>query len=331
MSHRKWFATAAFALAVGLAGNPTVHASQKWDFALAYPPGNFMVKSAERFAAEVEKATDGAVKITVHPGGALGYKGPEMLGVIRDGLVPMGSMLLNQQVGVEPFFGIESVPYLVSGFTEIRAMQLFARPIYDELAAKHNQKILYLLPWPGQNVHAKSQLTKMADFKSLKIRTVDRNGSEFFSKLGAVAVQMPWGEVVPSLASGAINAVTTSSSSGVDGKFWEFLGYFNQINWQSNSDMVTVNLNRWRSLTEAQRNAIETVARRLEAEFWATAIAEDEEKIKVLQKGGMKVVQPTPELKAELQETARGSWDEFATRVPRAKPVIENYRRMVGK
>lgn len=329
LTHRATLAgvTVAIALGTGL----QAEAKTTWDLPLAWPIGNFHVENAKIFAEKVAEVTDGEVEIIVHPGGALGYKGPEMLAAVRDGLVPIGDVLLNQQVGEEPFFGIESVPYLASGFVEVRALQTFSRPVYEDLAEQHNQKILYMVPWPGQNVYSQWEITNLDDLEGLKIRTVDQNGTEFFGKLGASPTQLPWGEVVPSLASGAINGVTTSSSSGVDGKFWEFLSHCNQFHWQSASNMVNVNLDAWNALSLEHRQAIEDLARELEAQFWETAIDEDETKLATLDENGMQITEPNPELRADLIEIAQESWAEFIERAPRAEPVIAAYRKMVGK
>ncbi len=306
-------------------------AAETWDLPLAWPLGNFHVTNAQIFADKVKEVTKGEVQITIHPGGSLGYKGPEMLGAIRDGLVPVGDVLLNQQVGEEAFFGIESVPYLASGYVELRALQTFSRPVYERLARKHNQKILYMVPWPGQNVYSKWKIEKIDNLKGLKIRTVDRLGTDFFEKLGASPTQLPWGEVVPSLASGAINGVTTSSSSGVDGKFWEFLSHVNTFHWQSASNMVNVNLDAWNRLSPKHQQAIEALASQLEAQFWEASIDEDETKMATLSKNGVTITRPTPELRARLISTAEGMWKDFTANVPEAGPVIKAYRKMAGK
>lgn len=321
----------AMAFAATMAVSSLALAVEKWDLPLAWPLGNFHVKNAQVFADEVRRVTDGEVDITIQPGGALGYKGPEMLGVVRDGLVPIGDVLLNQQVGEEPFLGIESVPYLASGFAEVRVLQTFSRPVYEKLAKKHNQKILYIVPWPGQNVYSKTEINVLDDLKGLKIRTVDKNGTDFFGKLGASPTQLPWGEVVPSLASGAINGVTTSSSSGVDGKFWEFLKYCNQFHWQSASNMVNVNLDAWNRLKPEHQEAIEALARELEAKFWEAAINEDEAKLAILSENGVEVSAPNPELRGALVAVAEEMWGDFVERVPEAGPVITAYRKMIGK
>jgi TRAP-type C4-dicarboxylate transport system substrate-binding protein len=307
------------------------HAATTWDLPLAWPAGNFHVKNAERLADEVEKATGGEVVINIHPGGALGFKGPEMLKAVRDGLVPIADILLNQQVGDAPFYGIESLPYLASGYEETKKFQEFARPVYEEIAERFNQKILYMVPWPGQGVYAKHQIETLDDLEGLQMRVVDKNGLEFFTRLGAAPRQLPWGEVVPGLASGALEGVTTSSSSGVDGKFWEFLCCLNRFNWQSSSNMVNVNLDAWNALPAEHREAIEAVATKLEPEFWDVSRKEDEENLQTLADHGMKITSPTPELKEKLLEAAKPMWEEFMQEVPEARPVIEAYRAEVGK
>ncbi|MEM0909155.1 MAG: TRAP transporter substrate-binding protein, partial [Pseudomonadota bacterium] len=243
-----------------------------------------------------------------------------------------GDILLNQQVGEAPFLGIESVPYLASGYDEIKALHEFSRPVYDEIAADFNQKILYMVPWPGQGVYTDEEIVSLDDLEGKSIRVVDKNGLDYMNRLGAAPRQMPWGEVVPALASGAIQGVTTSSSSGVDGKFWEFMGYLNRFNWQSASNMVTVNLDAWNALTEEQRAAIEKVAQELEAEFWDVSRNEDTEKLKTLADNGMKVTEPSPELREQLLAEATPMWDAFIAEAgDRAAEVIAAYREKTGK
>jgi TRAP-type C4-dicarboxylate transport system substrate-binding protein len=141
---------------------------------------------------------------------------------------------------------------------------------------------------------------------------------------------MPWGEVVPALAAGTISGVTTSSSSGVDGAFWEFMKYMSTVNWQASSNLVTVNLDAWNALPEEQRNAIEQAAAELEAQFWMNSINEDAKKIATLRENGMNVQAPSPAFKAEMMEKARPLWDAFMQRVPDSRPYIEDYLKARG-
>lgn len=312
-------------------GALTAQAATNWDMSVVWPEGNFHTQNAMDFADKVKEVTDGEVQITVHPGGALGIKGPEGMVAVQDGLVPIADILLNQQVGEAPFLGIESVPYLAPSADELKILQKHARPVYEEIAKKYNQKILFIVPWPGQALYSNRPVDSREEIAGLKMRVVDKNGHEFFSKLGAAPLQLPWGEVVPALAAGTIEGVTTSSSSGVDGKFWEFLGYMNRLNWQSASNMVNVNLDAWNALEPEHQAAIEKLAKEMEPEFWERSRKEDETKLETLADNGIKIIEPAPAFKQELLETAEPMWNDFMERVPEAKPVIEAYRADQGK
>ena len=61
-------------------------AKTKWDMHLNYPAGNFHSQGAQRFADRVAEATNGELTIVLHPGAALGFKGPELLRAVAEGL-----------------------------------------------------------------------------------------------------------------------------------------------------------------------------------------------------------------------------------------------------
>lgn len=292
---------------------------------VVWPEGNFHTQNALAFAEAVKEATEGEVVITVHSGGALGIKGPEGMAAVRDGLVPIADILLNQQVGEAPILGIETLPYLAPTMPDLALLHKFYRPKLEEVAESMNQKLLYLVPWPGQAVFAPNPINSLDDIKGLTIRVVDANGSSFFEALGATPVQMPWGEVVPSLAAGTIKGVTTSSSSGVDGAFWEFTKHMSTFNWQASSNAVMVNLDAWNALEPETRAAIEATAARMEGQFWLNSKAEDAKKLAILQEHGIEITQPSPELRAALLEKAKPLWDDFKARVPDAAPYVDAY------
>ncbi len=317
--------TYALAGLVALTMAGPVVAQTSWDMSVVWPEGNFHTRNAQAFADRVGEVTDGNVQITVHSGGALGIKGPEGMAAVRDGIVPIADILMSQQVGENPALGIEALPFLAPSMQDLALLHKLYRPMIDKIAAEMNQKLLYMTPWPGQAVYSPDPIETLADMAGLKIRVVDANGHDFFAALGAAPVQMPWGEVVPSLAAGTINGVTTSSSSGVDGAFWEFLDNMSTFNWQASSNIVTVNLDEWSALDPEDQAAIEAAAADLEGQFWLNSRAEDAAKIAVLQEHGMTVAAPSAELRAELLQKATPLWDAYKARVPDAASVIDAY------
>ncbi len=77
-------------------------APAKWVANSVWPPNNHHSVGLNDFAKRAKEATKGKVEITVQTGGALGYKGPELLKVVRDGLVPMSDILASGVAGDEP-------------------------------------------------------------------------------------------------------------------------------------------------------------------------------------------------------------------------------------
>lgn len=314
----------------GLLLSTAALAETRWDMSVVWPEGNFHTQNAMAFAEAVSETTDGEVMITVHSGGALGIKGPEGMAAVRDGLVPIADILMSQQVGENPALGVETLPFLAPTLPDLALLHKFYRPMIEDIAEGMNQKLLYMVPWPGQAVYSPDKIDTMEDLQGLTIRVVDANGDAFFNALGAAPLQMPWGEVVPSLAAGTIKGVTTSSSSGVDGAFWEFMDNMSTFNWQASSNIVTVNLDAWTALDAEDQAAIEAAAAGLEGSFWMNSAQEDVAKIATLEENGMTVSAPSPELKADLIEAARPLWDAFKERVPEAAPVIDSYLAVRG-
>src|SRR5262245_14996854 len=312
----------AAALAVGAGG---ARAQVKWDLSTVWPDGNFHTQNAKRFAEEVKKATGGTVDITVKAGGQLGFKGPEHLRAVRDGLVPMADVLNIQQIGDEPMMGTESIPFLVGTPDELKVLHKFLRPEYEKIAAKNNQKILYMVPWPTQYLHLKVKVDTLDGLKNIKIRVPDKNAQDMVAAVGMAPVLIPWGETIPALASGAVSGVSTSAVSGVDGKFWEFLKYIYPTNHTWSCQIVTVNLDSWGKLKPDQQKAIEELGKKVEPEFWAASLKADEDSLKRLKEGGMEVV-PVPEaMMKDFRGRTAPLLDAFIKRVPASEKPVKAY------
>jgi TRAP-type C4-dicarboxylate transport system substrate-binding protein len=320
------------ALAVAAPAIGQAQAPLKMDLSTVWPDGNFHTKNCKQFAEEVGKVTNGAVQITVHSGGSLGYKGPEHLNAVRDGLVPMADILNIQQVGDAPLLGIEGVPFLVGNADELKVLQKYARPEFDKIATKFNQKILYTVPWPTQYIHCNVKTDTLDGLKGLKIRVPDRQAGDMVNLLGMAAVQIPWGETVPALASGAVVGVSTSSVSGVDGKFWEFLKVFYKTNHVWSSQIVTINLDFWKKISPANQQAIVDLAAKLQPAFWNVSVEADQTSAKRMIEGGMQMLEVPPAMLKDMRTRTASLEEAFIGRAgPAAREIIVAYKKELGR
>ncbi|KAA0256988.1 TRAP transporter substrate-binding protein [Deferribacter autotrophicus] len=298
----------------------------KLDLNAIYGATSFHTQGAMEFAKLVEKYSNGSVKIIVHPGGSLGFKGPELLKAVKDAQVPMSDILMGVVAGSEHVFGISSLPRLVSNFKEARALYEDCKPLYEKAALKWNQKFLYAAPWPPSGLVTKKEIKSVADLKGLKTRTYDKNGAKFLRELGGSPVSMPWGEVYSSLRTGVIDSVLTSTESAKNGKFWEVLKYFTNIYYAFPLNMVTINLDYWKSLSKDQQKAILKAAKEIEEKQWKNSEERYFSAAEILKKHGMVINDPTPELVKAMDKAAKKIIEEFMKKAKgKERKVLEKY------
>jgi len=307
------------------------HAENKWDLSTAWGADNFHAQNAMKFADAIREATDGSVDITVHLSGEIGVKITEKLSAVENGIVQMADMLLFLQAGEAPLLGIDTLPYLIQGQDEMKTWLEVAGAHYDEIFAKHNQKVLYYVPWPSPGIYTKNAVVSAEDIAGKRIRAFNATSFEFLEKLGAAPVELPFGELAAAVAAGTVDGAATSTSTGVNSKLYQFTQHFNPLNWSTSPDAVTVNLDAWNALTDEERSTIEDLATKMEAEFWAVSADEDSSKTTVLVENGMTVSNADESLKAKMADAGKSMWAAFFEKVPEAEALVKDYSAKVGK
>ncbi|MGA6924746.1 MAG: TRAP transporter substrate-binding protein [Desulfosarcina sp.] len=301
-------------------------AKTTWNANSVWPPNNHNTIGLEEFASKVKDATGGELEIVVNAGGALGYKGPELLKAVRDGLVPVSDMLISGVAGDEKVFQIVTLPFLVEGFQELRLLLDTARPYFDEVAAKWGQKILYIAPWPGAGLWAKRKIVSVDEMAGLKTRTYDKNGALVVEAVGGTPYALPFSEVYSSLATGLIDSVITSTPTGVDGKFWEVLNYYHPLNITIATDMVNVNLRAFKKLDKQTQETLVRLGKEMEDIMWEKVAKLDKEKEAICNQNGIETVPPSKELLKDLKnvtEEIRSEWLKDAP--PMARKIYEEF------
>ena len=290
-----WTLTIVLVVAAAFLATPCL-AKTTWNANSVWPPKNNHSVGLTEFAEKVKTATNGELELMVSSGGALGYKGPELLKVVRDGLVPVSDMLISGVAGDEKLFQIVTLPFLVRDFKELKMLIDISRPYFDKTAEKWKQKILYIAPWPGAGLWTKKKVTTLADLKGLKTRTYDKNGALVMEAVGATPLALPFSEVYTSLQTGVIDSVMTSSPTAVDAKFWEVLKYFEPLNITIATNMVTVNLKAFEKLPKAQQDALVKAGKEMEKSHVGARRKWDEDMVAISNKNGIETVAPSKKM-----------------------------------
>jgi TRAP-type C4-dicarboxylate transport system substrate-binding protein len=298
-----------------------------------WPDDNFISQGLREFSQKVKEATGGKVELDVNTGGALGYKGPELLKTVRDDLVPVSDIFTSELAGDEPLFAITTVPFLIRDYEEGKIFNEVARPYFSKVAEeKWNQKILYSEPWPYAGFWTKNKVESLADMKGMKMRTYDENGARVVEAAGGTPHPLPFSEVYSSLATGVIDSVLTSSPTAVDGKFWEVLKYYVPTNVTAGYSLVTINLDEFNKLDKETQEAILKVGEEMDKKMWDNVVKQDGEKLDIVKEKGITVLQPSDQFLDDLSKIGdeiRDNWLKDAP--PEAKELIDKFNEKVGR
>ena len=305
---------------------PAFAATFKMDLHASYGADSIHTQGAIQFADLVRSYSNGTVDITVYPGGSLGFKDPELLKVVKDGQVPMADILMGVVAGSEPVFGVSSLPRLVPDFAAAHKLYKNCRPLYEQAASRWNQKLLYAAPWPPSGLVTRKVVASKADLADLRTRTYDKNSAEFLRILGVTPVSLPWEDVHSALSSGMINSVLTSAESTRNSKLWEFLGTFKPINYAFPLNMLTINLDSWKSLDQVQRDALLKAAAEVESVQWAGSRQLYLYSLKMIKENGIVVSNVSIEFVADLDQAAAQLIDEYQKEASKeVQAVLEKY------
>ncbi|MBU2489080.1 MAG: TRAP transporter substrate-binding protein [Proteobacteria bacterium] len=170
-------------------------------FSIFFPPTHAQAKAAEGWAREVEKRTNGAVKITTFPGGTL-TKAPDVYDGVVQGISDIGNSCFAYTRGRFPIMAAVDLPMGYSnGMVASQVANAFAEG--DAKSELSDVKVLYVHAHGPGLLHTLKPVRTLEDLKGMKIRATGLS-AKVVEALGAVPVAMPQPETYGALKKGVV-------------------------------------------------------------------------------------------------------------------------------
>jgi TRAP-type C4-dicarboxylate transport system substrate-binding protein len=282
---RRSLTTFALAASLVLATSAT-WAQTKWDLPAAYPASNFHTENLTQFAKDVDTATGGKLKITVHANASL-FKAPEIKRAVQSGQAQIGEILLANFANESPIYALDGVPFLATGYADARKLYEASQPAMDKLLAAQGLKMLYAVAWPPQGIFSKREVASVADLRGIKWRAYSPATAKIAELIGAQPVQIQQAELSQAMATGVIESYMSSVSTGYDTKTYESIkNYYDTQAWLP-KNAVLVNLKAFNALDAATQAAVTKAAAEAQARGWKTSQEKTEEYKRLLTGKGM--------------------------------------------
>jgi len=280
-----------------------------------FPPAStFPCVQMERWKEEVEKRTEGAVRINTFPGGTLlGAK--NMFDGVVAGQADIGCFAMSYHPGRFPVVEAIDLPL---GWPNATVASLSLLDLYEKYRPESFEKVkvLTMFTCPPANIMSIDPVRTLEDLKGMEIRAAG-TGVKVFELLGASPIGMPQSDVPDALHKKVIKGMASSLEVMKDFNYAEYCRYITMTNLQVVTFAVVMNLDRWEALPADVKKVLDGL-RREQAEWTGRYVDEhvDEAVEWSKEKYDVEVIEFGPGEKAEMKK--------------RLGPLVDGYIQRAG-
>jgi TRAP-type C4-dicarboxylate transport system substrate-binding protein len=302
-------------------------AQTKWDLPAAYPASNFHTENLVQFAADVDKASGGKLKIQVHANASL-FKAPEIKRAVQSGQAPIGEILLVNFENENPLFGVDGIPFLATGYKDSFKLYQASRPALEKLLASQGMMLLYTVAWPPQGIYVKRPINSVADMRGIKWRAYSPSTAKIAELIGAQPVTVQAAELSQALATGVVESYMSSGSTGYDSKTYEHIKYWYDTQAWLPKNALIVNKRAFDALDKSTQDAVLKAAKDAETRGWKISEEKNDWYKKALAEKGMNIVKPSDKLTADMKQVGGTMLNDWLKKAGAdGQAIVETFRK----
>lgn len=225
--------------------------------------------------SEIGSLSGGRISATIRPLDAGGLRAQEMLQLMRLGVVSFGTLLLSATAGDEPELSAIDLPALNPDVATLRRTVGAYRPhLQTVLHQRYDIQLLGIYAYPAQVLFCVKPFTGLGDLSGRRIRTSSVAQSELVTALGAVAVGIPFADIMPSLRDDVVDCAITGTLSGYEIGLPGVTSYVHAMALSWGVSIFGANRPYWESLPVDVRDTIRRGVIQLETQIWSQAEAD---------------------------------------------------------
>src|SRR5580765_8386217 len=194
-------------------------AAEDWNFYMHQSASNFATsRGAKLFTEEIEKATNGELKVRLHLAGTLQINASNITQAVGGNVVQIGDDLFNS--GNIPVAGIPRLPMLIQSYEDFAKADAVLKPYIEKAYREKGSTLLASYTYPLQFIWGRKKLESLDDIKGMKLRVAQPEQGEFVRRFGGTSITMSAPEVPSALDRGVVDGIFTA---GVGAVLWKDL------------------------------------------------------------------------------------------------------------
>ncbi len=306
-------------------------AQTKWVMATPYAEGNYHTRNIRAFLEDVEKSTEGRVQVQLHPAASL-LPLPQVKRAVQTGQIQLGEVLLSAFGNEDPFFDVDSVPFLADTWPAAAALDTASRPFIEQRFDRTGLKLLYMVHWTSQGFYTRQPLGDVEQLKGSRFRVFNVLTTRFAELLGATPVTVQVAEIPQAFATNVVNVMFTSAPTGVDSSAWDFARHFTDVGGLRTRNAIFVNARAFAALSPADQAAVTAAAARADTRGRAAAQAAEQDMLGKLREKGMEIATASPALMAQLRAVGAKQTAEWEQRAGAdGTRMLARFKELMGQ
>jgi TRAP-type C4-dicarboxylate transport system substrate-binding protein len=317
------FPLAMIALSLGTAS------AEEWNFYMHQSAPNFATsRGAKLFTEDIEKATNGELRVRLHLAGTLQINASNITQAVGENVVQIGDDLFNS--GNIPVAGIPRLPMLIQSYEDFAKADAVLKPYIEKAFGQKGSTVLASYTYPMQFIWGRKKLESLDDIKGMKLRVAQPEQGEFVRRFGGTSITMSAPEVPSALDRGVVDGIFTA---GVGAVLWKDLlkyGYVLIVN--VNNSYFIANTEAYNKLSPDLQAKLRKVA--ADAARWDedTMKKEEADSVQTLTAVGYTFTKAKPEEIARAVDAMKPYWDEWAkSRGPDVVEALTKVRAALGR
>ena len=287
--------------------------------------GDFRDRLVRKFAADVEKKTNGALKFDIYPNSSL-IKVNSQFSALRRGALDMSLVPLSYAGGEVPETNIGLLPALVPSYdvgSKWKTAEV-GKFLTQFLAEKGVIIVTWI--WQAGGVASRSKpLVGPDDAKGMKVRGGSREMDMMFKDAGASVLSLPSNEIYAAMQTGAMDAALTSSTSLISFRLEEVSKFLTSGRGKSYWFMfepLMMSKQVFDKLPKPQQDVIMAVGADLEKFAVDNAKADDIAVAEVYAKKGAKVSDLDDAALKKWQALAKSVWKDYSNKTENCAKLL---------
>src|SRR5918912_3299437 len=221
-------------------------------------------------ADEIQKRTNGRVKLDIVSLPELGLSGFELVRVMQAGLVDIGDVLPTYVAGDIPVIeGADLLGIFPDYDTAVKGHRAWEQVLREKYSDRLGAIVLGSWPWAQQLLYSNRPVTKIEDVKGMKIRVFSPAMAQFVRALGGEPVSLPYAEVYTALERKTVDGAITCSRCGWDTKWYEVTKHLVDLHMGTAvSTLFVVSKRTWDKLPSDIRQVLTQVGSEFTERGW---------------------------------------------------------------